>query len=151
MAGKGREWALRKLDELPAIPGTVLAAPLPWPDDEEEDTMGNSVDIYYGNHCAITDALIKAGCNDAELLDRILGKFGTKVGDVYFILNNEHSSGSPMFELDNALEIAFDQEADGRFLDVLLDKTSRGISYADASEVCAELGIPWPETQDEDS
>lgn len=110
--------------------------------------MGMSVDIYYGNHCEIADALIKAGCKDSELLDRVLLRFGVKLGAYYVILNNEHIDTNPFYEVSGVLEAAFKSGADGEFFGILLDLMHRGVSYADASTVCEELGIEWQDEED---
>ena len=140
-----RDQALRKLNSLPAFQESLLITST-CPDSEEP--MGMNVDIHYGLHREITDALIKAGCHDLVLLDKILEKFGTVFGTYYVILNNEHNDANPFYEIGDALEAAFDTTADGRFFSVILEHTKRGVSYADASTVCEELGIEWPEEPD---
>ncbi len=113
--------------------------------------MGMSVDIRYGMYSEIWIELRKAGAGvatDGSLLGRILEKFGTRVGDVYFILNNEHIDANPLYELGDALEAAFDPKADGRFFSVVLEHTKCGVSHADASTVCEELGIKWQDSED---
>jgi hypothetical protein len=133
---------------MPPIPCGVLAAPLTWTDDEEEP-MGMSVDIYYGDYDEIVDALVKAGCSDRPLVEKILKKFGVAHGNCYMVLNNEHIEASPLYGLGEALEMAFDRKADGRFHDVIIEHTKWGISHADASMVCEELGVEWPDEEED--
>lgn len=104
--------------------------------------MGRCVDVCIYNYNDLVENFVKEGCEDKELLEKILLKFGHHIGEKYVILCNEfYEEYNPKWELMDLIKNIFKLKTRA-----LWDtKKEYGISGACAYEVAEELGIEYEE------
>jgi len=107
--------------------------------------MSISIDLYAYNHKSLVDDLIKIGCSDNILLDKILTTCGDVFGESCIILCNEHcDDGNPYYNIATLIDSAFN--ISDSFNVFFYNETKKeGINYVDIYEVAEELGIKLEE------
>jgi hypothetical protein len=105
--------------------------------------MGMSVDVHSYDYEKLVEKLQKIGASDKALLEKILAKFGERIGDRYILVNNEYwDEYNSYYNLPNLIDSAFGIKDS---FDIFLngeDCDRRDVNFnASDCEVAEELGI----------
>lgn len=104
--------------------------------------MGTSIDLYKYDYDTLVKTLVaEKGISDVAMLEKILLKFGEKIGTCYILLNNEYYEDYNSFYSCSSLIDNYFKVEDS--FDIFLGLRKEVNCNQNTYEVAEELGIEY--------